>query len=176
MKKITLFILDDHQMLIDGLKALLKNEERFEIIGEATKAEQALVLLSQNQPDIVLTDIHMPDMSGVEFASHVRIQFPSIKVLALSMFGSEDMISAMLEAGVSGYVLKNTGQKELVAALLKIAGGEMFFSDEVSAEMMRAMSEKARKKTDEPIPVHLTDREKEILLLISKEIQKGLSV
>ena len=168
MNKIKLFILDDHQMLIDGLKALLINEKQYSIIGEATKGATALELISKNVPEIVLTDINMPEMDGIEFTRTLIQKHPTVKVIALSMFGEKSTISEMLDAGVSGYILKNTGKKELVDALEKVASGGMFFSDEVSAEMMKAMSERGQRREEET-RVHLTDREKEIIKLIAKE-------
>ena len=168
MDKIKLFILDDHQMLIDGLKALLVNEKQYDIIGEATKAKTALELIMKNLPDIVLTDINMPEMDGIQFTRALLEKHPKVKVIALSMFGEKSTISEMLDAGVSGYILKNTGKKELSDALQKVAGGGMFFSDEVAAEMMKAMSERGQLKAEE-IKVHLTEREKEIIKLIAKE-------
>jgi two-component system nitrate/nitrite response regulator NarL len=168
MDKIKLFILDDHQMLIDGLKALLKSEKQFEIIGEATRGAMALEMIRKKQPDIVLSDINMPEMDGIEFARQLKKEFPKIYILALSMFGEKSTISEMLDAGASGYILKNTGKEELVTALSKIASGGMFFSDEVSAEMMKALSERGQKKEEEQT-VNLTAREKEIIQLIAKE-------
>jgi DNA-binding NarL/FixJ family response regulator len=167
-KKIKLFFVDDHQMLIDGMKALLKNESAFEVCGEANSSERALELLQNNVPDILISDINMPGMSGIELARKVKEQFPGVKILALSMYGEKSMISEMLDAGVSGYILKNTGREELVNALMKISEGGLFFSDEVSAEMMKAMSERGQKK-EEKEEVTLTIREKEILELIAKE-------
>jgi DNA-binding NarL/FixJ family response regulator len=155
-------------MLIDGMKALLKNEGEFEVCGEANSSERALELLQKSIPDILISDINMPGMSGIELARKVKEQFPSVKILALSMYGEKSMISEMLDAGVSGYILKNTGREELVNALMKISEGGLFFSDEVSAEMMKAMSERAQKK-EEKEEVTLTLREKEILKLIAKE-------
>lgn len=168
MKKIRLFIVDDHQMLIDGIKALLINEPAFEICGESTKALAALEMVCEKIPDIVISDIQMPDLSGIEFTRRLKEVQPGIKVLALSMFGTKEMISDMLEAGVSGYVLKNTGKQELINALTKIAGGDMFFSDEVSVEMMRAMHERSRKKEEETV-IRLTERELEVIKLIARE-------
>ncbi len=168
MNKTKLFIVDDHQMLIDGLKALLLNEIQYIIIGEATKATVALELINNDIPDIVLTDINMPEMDGIEFTRLLLSKHPKIKVIALSMFGEKSTISEMLDAGVSGYILKNTGKKELVDALRKVADGGKFFSDEVVAEMMKAMSEQIKLKQEE-VKVHLTDREKEIIKLIAQE-------
>jgi DNA-binding NarL/FixJ family response regulator len=167
MGKIKVFILDDHQMLIDGIKALLNKESNLCISGEATKASTALEMIRKEQPHIVLSDINMPEMDGIQFTRQLKKEFPSVKVLALSMFGERSTISEMLDAGASGYILKNTGKEELVSALSKVAEGGMFFSDEVSAEMMKSMSERGQKKEEDK--VYLTDRELEIIKLISQE-------
>lgn len=167
VEKLKIFLVDDHQMMLDGIKALLKNEKQFEISGEATRCSNALLQFEKQIPDIVITDIQMPEMNGIEFTRIVKQKYPQVKVLVLSMSGEEGMISEMLDAGISGYVVKNTGREELKEALIKIASGEMFFSDAVAAEMMRAYQNK--KKKDAEVEIHLTTREKEIIRLIAKE-------
>jgi two-component system nitrate/nitrite response regulator NarL len=165
-KKIKLFIVDDHQMLIDGIKSLLMNEEDFELIGEAISGEMALEKITMFPVDILITDIKMPGMDGIELSKVMKKQFPATKILALSMYSNSEMISTMLEAGVSGYILKNTGKQELIHALKQIDEGKLFFSDEVSAEMMKAMTSSAQITNNE---ISLTLREKEVLELITKE-------
>ena len=159
--KITLFIVDDHQMLIDGIKALLVNEIEFAIIGEAMRAQEAIDKLKKGKVDIIISDINMPDMNGIEFARIIRLIHPQQKILALSMFGEKATITDMLDAGVSGYILKNTGKLELVTALKQIALGKKFFSQEVSEEL---------KKTDNLVDRRyiLTSREREIVTYIAK--------
>jgi len=168
LSKTRLLIVDDHQMLLDGIRALLQDVDQFEIVAEAHNGSQALEILSNQAIDIVLTDINMPEMNGIELAQKIQSSYPETKILALSMFSEKQTIREMVDAGVSGYILKNTGKEELVGALTKIASGGLFFGDEVTNEMMRMMTdnEKAAKKLDE---VTLTIREKEILKLISKE-------
>ena len=172
MNIIKLFILDDHQMLLDGLKALLVNESRYSIIGEANNGTLALELISENLPDIVITDINMPEMDGIQFTKLLLEKHPKVKVIALSMFGEKSTISEMLEAGVSGYILKNTGKQELIDALEKVASGGKFLSDEVLVEMMKAITENEERKEEET-KAHLTDREKEIIKLIAKEFNNA---
>lgn len=167
MEKKTIYIVDDHQMLIDGLKALLKGEKLFEIVGACTNPEKSIAEIIQLSPHILLTDINMPQMSGVELAKKVKEHLPEIKILALSMFGDRQMISDMLNVGASGYILKNTGKKELIDALVKIANGGMFFSDEVSTVMMKAYTNQHAKKENE---ISLTVRENEIVKLINDEL------
>lgn len=168
LPKTRLLIVDDHQMLLDGITALLHDVSQFEIVAKARNGHQALEILGSNDIDIVLTDINMPEMNGIELAQQIQIKYPNVRILALSMFSERQTIRDMVDAGVSGYILKNTGKEELVGALTKIANGGLFFGDEVTNEMMRMMTdpEKNEKKVDE---VCLTTREKEILKLIAKE-------
>lgn len=167
--KIKIFILDDHQMLIDGLKALLSNDSTYELTGTSQSAVQALELIATaTLPDIILSDINMPGMNGIEFTREVKKKYPTIKVIALSMFNEQPAISDMMKAGASGYILKNTGKEELLNALQKVASGGMFFSDEVAAEIMKSMNERNQKK-EAVTEIHLTKREKEIIQLIAKE-------
>lgn len=168
MSKIKLFILDDHQMLIDGLKALLVNESSYELIGTSNNAKEALALIDKQQPNIVLSDINMPEMNGIEFTRELKKKHPHIKVVALSMFGESNIISEMLNAGVSGYILKNTGKEELVNALNKVAAGGMFFSTEVSEELMKSVAANTL-QPNTANHVNFTEREKEIIQLIAKE-------
>jgi len=166
-KKIRVYIVDDHQMMIDGIKALLANSSDFEIVGEQTNPLFALEDIPRENPDILISDISMKEMSGIELVRKMKISMPQLKILALSMYSDRETISEMLVAGINGYVLKNTGTEELVAALTKIAAGQQFFSDEVTAEMMKTFSQP--KLTDQKEAVNLTAREIEIVKLIAEE-------
>lgn len=163
MSILKIYIVDDHQMLIDGLKALLSGEEGISLVGETVSAKTALKEIPEYRPDIVLTDINMPEMDGIELTRELKKKFPEIKVIALSMFGERETISDMLKAGVSGYILKNTGKQELLKAIEKVANGGVYFSDEVSAEMMRPENPAETKG------ITLSQREIEIIELIAKE-------
>lgn len=166
--KIKLLLVDDHQMLIDGIKALLSGEEMFEIIATSNSATKALEILKDSPVDIVITDINMPEMSGIELTQKIHDLHPGMKVLALSMFGEKQTIREMLDAGVQGYILKNTGKEELITALNKIADGGLFFSDEITSEMMKAIKSNSSIKENNG-PPNLTQREIEIVQLIAKE-------
>lgn len=164
-KKISLAIVDDHQIVIDGLKSLLKGMDEFDVVIECTKPEEMLSLLNQHEVDVLLTDVVMPGMNGADLAKAVRKAYPSIKILALSMSGQGDLVNQMIEdADIAGYVLKNIGQKELITALQKISKGGIYFSDEVLEEMTKASQ---RKKVSEE--AHLTAREIQIVKLIENE-------
>lgn len=165
-EKITLAIVDDHQIVIDGLKSLLKGHPDFVVEIETTQPEALEQLLKKNIIDVLITDIMMPGMNGAELAKIVKTNFPSVKILALSMSGQGTLINQMIEdSDIAGYVLKNIGKKELITALEKIAAGGIYFSQEVLDEMMKV--EETRKINDE---VHLTIREIEIIRLIEKEM------
>lgn len=165
-EKITLAIVDDHQIVIDGLKSLLKGHPDFVVEIETTQPEALEQLLKKNKVDVLITDIMMPGMNGAELAKIVKTNFPSVKILALSMSGQGTLINQMIEdSDIAGYVLKNIGKKELITALEKISAGGIYFSQEVLDEMMKVAE--TRKINDE---VHLTIREIEIIRLIEKEM------
>lgn len=164
--KILLAIVDDHQIVIDGIKSLLNDHSDFEVKIETTNPELMIGLLKEQPVDILLTDVMMPGMNGAQLAKEVRRYYPAIKILALSMSGQGDIVNGMIDdSDIAGYVLKNIGKSELVQALLRISGGGVYFSQEVLDEMIKA-SEK--KKTAHEI--HLTIREIEIIRLIEKEL------
>jgi two-component system nitrate/nitrite response regulator NarL len=160
--KTNLFIVDDHQLVVDGLRSLLHNEENYQIVGFSNQAKGVVDRLSELAVDILLTDINMPEMTGVELTRLVKKKFPNIKVLALSMFGESQVIKEMIDAGVSGYILKNTGKEELLEALAKLANGQNFFGDEVTQSLVKTF-----RNNDEGF--HLTNREVEIIRLIERE-------
>ena len=164
--KITLGIVDDHQIVIDGLKSLLHGHDQFEVLIECTQPLQMMQLLEKKPIDILLTDVMMPGMNGAELSKAVHLKFPHVKILALSMSGQGDLVNQMIkDADISGYVLKNIGKKELVKALEKISAGGIYFSEEVLQEMTRASEMKK-----ENVEAHLTSREIEIIRLIEKEL------
>jgi two-component system, NarL family, nitrate/nitrite response regulator NarL len=163
--KISLALVDDHQIVIDGLMSLLKGHDKFRFAFATTDPSEVEEKLSETPVDILLTDVMMPKVPGNVLAKIVKQKFPSVKILALSMSGQGDLVNEMInDADISGYVLKNIGKQELIKALEKIAGGGIYFSDEVIDELKRASE---RKKQNEE--AHLTSREIEILRLIEKE-------
>jgi len=158
-------IVDDHQIVIDGLRSLLKGYHQFEIVIESNHPETILSLLKKQPIDILLTDVMMPVLTGVELAKQVKKEFPAIKIIALSMNGEGSLVNQMIEeSDISGYLLKNIGQTEFITALNKIAEGGIYFSDEVLQEMLKA-SERKQVSEDNK----LTNREIEIVRLIEKE-------
>lgn len=169
--KTRVYIVDDHQIMIDGIKALLAYSSNYDIVGEQTNPLLAIDDIRQKKADILISDISMREMSGIELAAKIKTLVPDIKILALSMYSDRDTISEMLMAGIHGYVLKNTGMEELVAALDKLSVGQQFFSEEVTAEMMKSFSQ--QKNIQQKETVNLTVREVEIVKLIAEELNNA---
>ncbi|MCY7310550.1 MAG: response regulator transcription factor [Chitinophagaceae bacterium] len=163
--KITLALVDDHQIVIDGLTSLLKGHDKFKFAFATTNSGEVIEKIAQTPIDVLLTDVMMPKLPGNQLAKQVKEKYPDVKILALSMSGQGDLVNEMIEdADISGYVLKNIGKQELITALEKIADGGIYFSDEVIDELQRTSQ---RKKQN--AEAHLTDREIEIIRLIEKE-------
>ncbi len=162
-------IADDHQIFIDGLKALVANMPEIEIVGEANNGIELLAVLERQEADIVLMDVNMPKMDGLAATREVLQIYPEIKVLMLTMHGTNDYIQKLLKAGAQGYLLKNTGRDELEEAIKTLVGGNTYFSKEVTASVMQGLQRKKQQERDYQI-VELTDREKEVLILIADEL------
>lgn len=154
---IKVFIVDDHYMVIEGIRSLLQNEKGIEWTGHATNAASCLSFLQNQLPDIILMDISMPDKSGIDLCKEVKEKYPSVFIIGLSTFNQQSFIQKMMDNGASGYVLKNATQEELMEAIEIVAMGKTYLSDEVS---------KVLRKQDESNIV-LTRREKEVLELIA---------
>jgi DNA-binding NarL/FixJ family response regulator len=163
--RIKLFIADDHQMFIDGIKALLQNTENIVIIGEATNGKQLIEKLKELSPDIILMDIGMPDLNGIDATKMISKEYPTIKIIALTMYDDNNRVVKMLKAGAKGYVLKNTTREELLHAIQTVAVGGVHYSAQAVVNTMQNISD----KNSNPV-ANLTEREIEIIRLIVKEM------
>ncbi len=172
---IQVYIADDHHLFIAGVKALLQDAGEVKLIGEAENGQMLLDLLAHTPSDVVLMDINMPVMSGVETTKKIKELYPNIKVLALTMFDDTLHINEMIKAGASGYLLKNAGKEELLSAIKKVHAGEKYVSNEVSVKLIERMFNKEHEKdlaTANPNvrKSQLTKREIEIIKLIAQEM------
>jgi DNA-binding NarL/FixJ family response regulator len=158
IQKIKVFIVDDHYMVIEGIRSLLQNENYIDWLGHASNADSCIAFLKQQLPDVILMDINMPGKNGIELCKEIKEQYDSVFVLGLSTFNQQSLIQKMMEAGASGYVLKNVSQPELMEAIEAVAKGKTFLSDEAAAIL----------RTDDAgaAPV-ITRREKEVLELLA---------
>lgn len=165
MRKISIALVDDHQIVLDGLLALLNDEPQIHLAFSTVDSRSVLSQLQSNPVDVLLTDVMMPHLPGNQLAKEVRSKFPGVKILALSMSGEENLVNEMInDADIAGYVLKNISKAQLIEAIEKIANGGIYFSEEVIEALGR--SEKRKKEAEE---IHLTNREIEIIRLIEKE-------
>lgn len=166
-KKYKILIVDDHQMFIDGIQSLLIGQDKYEITHEANNGYDALDLIEKHAFDLLISDLSMPEMHGTELVRKVKEKHPDIKVLVLSMYNNRETVSEILMSEAEGYILKNTGKKELISALDRISDGSTFYSREVISNLFENVPKKL--KSDVPSIPSLTGRELEILQLITKE-------
>jgi len=175
---IRILLVDDHQIIRDGIKALLAEENDIQIIAEADNGEQALSVLDKLHVDLVMLDINMPILNGIETTKIISKQYPAIQVLILTMHDDIEYIANALKYGAAGYILKDCSKKELIIAVHKTVIGENYFSKEVSFKMMKqfmsenATSPETTQKTDKQptkSESHLTKREIEIIKMIAEE-------
>lgn len=164
VKKI--LIVDDHQMFIDGLKSILHKQKEFTVYAEALDGESALEIIKNDKPDIVITDISMPGMTGIELTHKIKSDYPEIKVIVVSMYNDSNVVSEILMAEAEGYILKNTGKQELLNALTKIANNGTFYCNDVISTMIKHVKKDSEVQNEIKI---LSDREIEVLKLIAEE-------
>jgi two-component system response regulator NreC len=162
-------LVEDHAIVRQGIKSLLEEEADIIVVGEAGDGSQAVRLVEQLRPDIVLMDLSMPGMDGVEATRQIRARFPDIRVVVLSMHENEEYVFRVLRAGASGYVLKRATTSELVLALRAVAAGSTFLSPAISEILIGdyVQRAKASDQRDEILDI-LTPREREVLQLIAK--------
>jgi DNA-binding NarL/FixJ family response regulator len=182
MPSIKIILTEDHQLLRDGIKALIASDN-IEIIGEASTGAGLWKLMESTQPDIILMDISLPDISGIELTRTLSDRFPEVKVLILSMFTDESFINQAIKAGAKGYLHKNTTREEMLVAIDTVYAGSEFYSENISKIILKSYIDKAKKNGEEIYNPHeiLSKREIEILKMfaegfINKEIADRLFI
>lgn len=159
---IRIVIAEDHQALIDGIALLLMQQEEIQIVGTANDGEKLIEEVKKHKPHLVLTDIRMPKIDGIAATKIIKKEFPEIKVIAFSMFDQDEAVRQMIEAGASGYLLKNSGLAEVKKAIVKVAAGELYFDAGVNCQIPDS---KNPHKSDED---SLSQRQLEILKLVGQ--------
>ncbi|HRE37898.1 MAG TPA: response regulator transcription factor [Chitinophagaceae bacterium] len=159
MDKIKVLITDDHPMVLEGMKSMLQQIRFVEITGMASNAYECMDQIKNNTPHIVITDINMPEISGIELTQKIRKEFPQVKVIAMSTFKERSYISQMIQNGASGYLVKSASKEEIEEAILSVYEGKLYMSLDINLST-------AEKNELNNIPV-LSSREKEVLLLIA---------
>lgn len=169
---INLFIADDHQLVIDGIKLMLSEAEDIVCKGEANDGDSALERLKEAQYDIILLDVNMPGMNGMDACGRIRKNYPNLKILVLSMLKEASLIKMMLKNGANGYLLKNAGKDEVLKAIRTVVNGQQYFSPEVANIVMASLAGTDKKEQKSPFP-QLSRREKQVLKLIVNEYTTG---
>ncbi|MGD8794010.1 MAG: response regulator transcription factor, partial [Anaerolineae bacterium] len=174
MQEIKLIIVDDHAIFREGLRALLDMEEDFAVIGEASRGDEAVAMVADDPPDVILLDLHLPDGSGADFCRDLLVASPTSKVLILSAYDDEQEISAALISGAKGYVLKTVGGERLADNIRSVHRGEVLLAsavaDKVVSQLGRLREETGRQ--EEALEV-LTPREKEVFALASEGLKNA---
>lgn len=166
MKSIRVLLADNHTLVRAGLRALLQSLESIEVVAEAEDGREALRLVETHQPDVVLMDVAMPGMNGLEATARVLKDFPAVHVIILSMHANEEYVLQALRAGAVGYVLKDSGVSELELALKAVSRGETYLSPAVSKHVV---ADYVRRVGGESNSLgHLTPRQREILQLLAQ--------
>ena len=179
MRPIRVLLADDHDLFRAGLRVLLQDLGGFEVVAEAGDGREALRLVGEHRPDVVLMDLMMPGLNGLEATARVAREFPGVRVLVLSMNAAEEFVLPAVRAGASGYVLKNARPAELEQAIRAVARGETYLTPAVSGHLI---DDYRRRTADEPDSLEkLTPRQREVLQLVAeghstKEIARRLGV
>jgi DNA-binding NarL/FixJ family response regulator len=163
---VRVLIVDDHEVVRRGTRELLEKADGVAVVGEAQDGEEAVTKVGQLRPDVVLMDMSMPRMNGVEATKRIKRESPTTAVLALSAYDDDQYVFALLEAGAAGYLLKNVRGAQLVEAVLQVAAGESVLHPDLHAKVMRRIGEQSRATHD--ADDRLTAREVEVLKLAAK--------
>jgi len=174
--KVRVILADDHTLVRAGIRALLERMDTLEIVAEANDGREALALTKEHQPDVLVMDISMPNLNGLEAAARVNKEHPKVRVIILSRHKDEAYFWEALKKGASGYVLKGSGPRELAAAIERVVGGEIYLSKEISQKMLKKLPLQHIATQSSPLD-RLTERQREILQLIAEgETTKGIAL
>ena len=169
-----LLLVDDHVVFRQGLRALLDLEEDFDVVGEASRGDEAMALATEHGPDVILLDLHLPDGNGADFCGQLMKLLPSAKVLILSAYDNDDEVSAALISGASGYVLKTVSGDRLAANIRSVHQGEVLLAPSVAAKVVQQLSriQEESGQQEEALRV-LTPREREVFHLASQGLKNA---
>jgi two-component system nitrate/nitrite response regulator NarL len=175
-RPVRVLLADDHELVRDGIRARLRKVPELEVVGEATNGRDAVRLAAELQPDVLLMDVSMPVMNGLEAADRIRKTLPHVAVLILSIYDNPEYVRGVVQAGARGYILKDISAAEMITAITSVASGGYYFSSAVGPTLVGA-------GTSAPVadPYGLTDRERQVLTAIArgqpnKEVAKELGI
>ncbi|PCH69646.1 MAG: DNA-binding response regulator [Bacteroidales bacterium] len=185
MNTINVVLADDHVLVRDGIKSLLEEEQDITVVDEASDGREALIVVEKSRPDLLIVDIRMPELNGIEVVREIKNKGLNVKTLVLSMHDSEEYVLKSIEAGADGYLLKGASKEEFLKALHSVAAGGKYFSGDISSIIVNNLVSKNAvtppKEEVKPNIFKLTKREKQILVLVlqgksNKEVAEELGV
>jgi DNA-binding NarL/FixJ family response regulator len=163
---IYVMVCDDHQLVVDGIKLMLSNHDEIAVIASASNGQEAIDYIKDNKVDVLLLDINMPIKNGLETCKYLQSNHPDIKVIGLSMVSDVELIQSMIGYGARGYLLKNSGQDEVIETILDVNNGKQVFDPSILSDLL---NRKVKKHETKPAFPKLSRREKEVLQLIVDE-------
>lgn len=177
-KVLKVLLVDDHAVVRDGIRVRFEQHPDFEVVGEAVNGRDAIIKAGELKPDVVLMDISMPVMNGMDAARHLRNDYPDMKVIILTMHEHKEYIQGVIRCGAHGYIVKDVSSQEMISAIKTVLGGETYYSSCVSQMMYDDFSKSDRTNTDK---LGLTQRQRTILALVdqgmsSKDIANELNI
>ena len=180
MPRTRIMVVDDHEVVRSGLKAILEPEEDLEVVGEASSAREAVQKVTRLDPHVVLMDVRMGEMSGIEACRLIKSAHPQVNMLMLTSFSEEEAVTAAIMAGASAYILKNVGRADLIKTIRAVAAGQNLLDPSVTKRVMEKLAQLAAKEQERAVEV-ISEREKEVLTLVArgltnKEIAKNLII
>lgn len=176
-----ILLVDDHQLIIDGLRGFIEANSAYTVVGEANTGTDAVKLAGVLNPDVILMDIEMPEMSGIQASEEIKRNFPHIKIIIVSMHNEKQLIKKLIDQGADGYLLKNSQQSEVMDAIEKVLKNQPYFSQDVTLSLLDKSQSKIGHSAEPMSELQLTERETEILKLVSqgmtnKEIGDTLNI
>ena len=167
---IKILIVDDHKMFVEGLESILAREDDIKIVHKCFEGKDVFNMTLLESVDVILLDINLPDITGIEISKRILKMKEDLKILVLSMHDEESYITEVLKSGALGYILKNTGRKELITAIRTIASGRTYFSQSITNTIMNSLMDSSKKPKEQEVQApKITRREKEVLDLILEE-------
>ena len=181
MKRIAVLLVDDHTVVRQGLRALLESEGDITVVGEAENGRQAVLLARKTLPDVVVMDVAMPVLNGIEATRQISKTMPSAKVLGLTSYGDDDYVAQLMQAGASGFLIKQTAAEDLLKAIREVKQGKVFFSPTIAKRLGEQKREALASGEPAAGTCELTSRESEVLQLIAegfanKQVAAELSI
>lgn len=170
MKKSTLYLVDDHQLVIDGIISLVESSGEWEVIGYANSGEEALKKIPILKPDIILMDLEMPGMNGLQCTEKLLAQNPGYKIVILTFHHEKALVQKMVKMGIAGYIVKNAPRQEFLTGLQMVKQGTKFYSSQLTESMLEVTPLTVKKESNVKLLALLTQREREVLQLIAEGI------